>query len=111
MLNKKMQSVQNIANELVSGYTQSKYDEKYLKKKVNEILEFILPEIAVIIKDRKEKELVSIWNSIKEDEKIKNLFKMAMEKIERPIVIYVASKFENNKYFGTRIIEDALKWK
>ena len=111
MLNDKMQSTQNLVDELVKEYVESKYDKKYLKEKVTEILEFILPEIAIIIKDMKEKEIVNIWNSIKEDEKIKNLFKMAMEKIERPIVIYVASKFENNKYFGTRIIEDALKWK
>ena len=45
------------------------------------------------------------------EEKIKNLFREIIEKIDRPIVIYVASKFENNKYFGTKIIEEALKWK
>ncbi len=104
-------TIQNLINEVVSGYTQSKYDEKYLKEKINEILEFILPKIAVIVKDKKERELIKLWNAVKEDEKIKNLFRKTLEKIERPIVIYVASKFENNQYFGTRIIEEALKWK
>ena len=48
-----MQSTQNLVDELVKEYVESKYDKNYLKKKVNEILEFILPEIAIIIKDRK----------------------------------------------------------
>ncbi len=99
-----------LINELVSGYIQSKYDVRYLKEKINEILEFVLPEIAVIAKSKKEKELVNLWNVIKEDEKIKDLFRKTLEKIDRPIVIYVASKFENNEYFGTRIIEEALRW-
>lgn len=104
-------TMQNLADELVSGYTQSKYDEKYLKEKINEVLEFILPSIATIIKNKDEKESLKLWNAIKSNEKIKNLFRELVEKIDRPIVIYVASKFENNQYFGTRIIEEALRWK
>ena len=111
MLSEKMQSIQNLIDELVSGYIQSKYDKKYLKEKVNEILEFILPEIATIIKNSEERELVKLWNTIKEDEKIKNLFKKTLGKVDRSIVIYIASKFLNNQYFGTRIIEEALRWK
>jgi len=101
--------MQNLINELINGYTQSKYDERYLKERLNEILGFILPKIASIIRNRKEKESVMLWNAVKEDEKIKNLFRELAEKIEIPIIIYVASKFENNKYFGTKIIEEALK--
>lgn len=104
-------TIQSLINELLNGYTQSKYGEKYLKEKINEILEFVLPKIAAIVKDKKERELIKLWNAVKEDEKIKNLFRKTLEKIERPIVIYVASKFENNQYFGTRIVEEALKWK
>ena len=104
-------TIQNLINELVSGYIQSKYDEKYLKEKIQEILEFILPKITVIVKGKKERELVKLWNAVKEDEKTKDLFRKTLERIDRPIVIYVASKFENNKYFGNRIIEEALKWK
>ena len=104
-------SIQNLINELISGYTQSKYDEKYLKEKMNEILEFVLPGIAVIVKSKKERELVKLWNVVKEDEKISSLFRKLLERIERPIVIYVASKFQNNEYFGTKTIEEAIKWK
>ncbi|MEW6294709.1 MAG: hypothetical protein AB1467_00235 [Candidatus Diapherotrites archaeon] len=106
-----MQGIQNLIDELVSGYIQSKYDREYLKEKINEILEFILPEIAILIKNRKEKDPVKLWNAVKEDEKIKNLFRKTLKKVERPIVIYVASKFENNQYFGVKIIEEALRWK
>ncbi len=101
--------MQNLINELVNSYTQSKYDIEYLQKRINEILEFISPEIASIIRNKKEKEVVKLWNTTKEDGKIKDLFKELSEKMERPIVIYVASKFKNNKYFGVKIIEEALK--
>lgn len=104
-------TIQTLINELVSGYVESKYDEKYLKEKITEILEFVIPEIAAIVKGKKGKELVKLWNIIKEDDKIKNLFRKTLERIDRPIVIYVASKFENNQYFGTKIIEGAIKWK
>ena len=93
-------TIQNIINELVNGYIESKYDEKYLKEKINEILEFVLPKIAIILKSKKERELVKLWNSIKGDEKIRNLFGELVEKINRPIVIYIASKFQNNQYFS-----------
>ena len=111
MLSEKMLSTHNLINELVDGYIQSKYDKKYLKEKINEILEFILPKITVIVKGKKERELIKLWDAVKEDEEIKNLFRKTLERIDRPIVIYVASKFENNQYFGTRIIEETLKWK
>ncbi len=105
-----MQSIQNLVDEFVNGYIQSKYDEKYLKEKINEILKFILPNIATVVKNKDEKDLIKLWNAVKEDEKIRNSFKELFEKIERSIVIYVVSKFENNQYFGNRIIEEALKW-
>jgi len=111
MPSEKMQGIQNLIDELVSGYTHSKYDEEYLKEKINDILEFILPKITVIVKGKKDRELVKLWKDVKEDEKIKNLFRKILERIDRPIVIYIASKFENNQYFGTKIIEEALKWK
>ena len=109
MPSEKMQSIQNLIDELVSGYIQSKYDEKYLKEKINEILRFILPNVATIVKNKDEKDLIKLWNTVKENEKIKNLFRKTLEKVDRPIVIYVASKFENNQYFGTKIIEEAFK--
>ncbi len=111
MLSEKMQSIQNLIDELVSGYIQTKYDEKYLKEKIQKILEFIVPEIARIIKNKEEKEPIKLWEIIKEDSEIEDLLRKIIEKVDRPIVIYVASKFENNQYFGTRIIDEALKWK
>ena len=104
-----MESIQNLINELVNDYTQSKYEERYLKEKIREILEFMPPSIYAVIKDKDEKELVELWKAVKENNDIKNLFKELLEKINRPIIIYVASKFENNKYFGTKIIGQALK--
>ena len=103
-------TIQNLINELVSEYIQSKYDEKYLKEKISEILKFILSDISAIIKDKDEKDLVNLWKAVKENEEIKNSFRELLKKVDRPIVIYVASKFENNQYFGNRIIEEALKW-
>ena len=100
-----------LINELVEGYTYSKYDEKYLKEKITLVLEFVLPKIAVIVKSKNEKELFKLWNAVKAEEEIKSLFRKTLESTDRPIVIYVASKFENNQYFGTRIIDEALKWK
>ena len=102
---------QKLINELVEGYTYSKYDEKYLKEKITLVLEFVIPKIAVIVRTKKEKELLTLWNEVKQDEEIKSLFRKTLESTDRPIVIYVASKFENNQYFGTRIIDEALKWK
>ena len=95
-------SVQNLVSELAREYTESKYEKKHLEERTSEILEALLPGIAAIAESRKER---------KEDEKVKDLFRKALERIERPIVIYVASKFENNQHFGTRIIEEALEWK
>ena len=109
MLSNKMQSVQNLTNELVNEYVQSKYDKGYLKEKINEILDLMLPIIKNIIKNKEEKETFRLWDTIKEDEEIEKLLRKLIEKIDRPIVIYVASKFKNNRYFGTRIIEEAQK--
>ena len=104
-------SVQNLVSELAREYTESKYEKKHLEERISEILEALLPGIAAIAESKKEREPVNLWNALKEDEKVKDLFRKALERIERPIVIYVASKFENNKHFGTRIIEEALEWK
>ena len=109
MLSNKMQSVQNLTNELVNEYVQSKYDKGYLKEKINEILDLMLPIIKNIIKNKEEKETFRLWNIIKEDEEIEKLLRKLIEKIDMPVVIYVASKFKNNRYFGTRIIEEAQK--
>ncbi len=103
-------SIQNLINELVGEYMHSRYDEIYLKEKIKGVLELILPKIAVLIKNRRETP-AKLWDDIKEDEKIKHLFRKSLEKADRPIVIYVSSKFENNQYFGTRIIKEALRWK
>ncbi|MFA4952775.1 MAG: hypothetical protein WC584_00980 [Candidatus Pacearchaeota archaeon] len=102
---------QNLINELAEGYTPSKYDEKYLKEKINEILEFMLPIIKNIIKNKEEKETFRLWDAIKEDKEIEKLLIKLIEKIDMPVVIYVASKFKNNRYFGTKIVEEAQKWK
>ena len=104
-------SVQNLVSELVSGYTESKYEKKHLEERISEILQFMLPSIAAIAESRKEREPVELWNAVKENEEIRNLLRKLLGRIERPIVIYVASKFENNQHFGTRIIEEALEWK
>ena len=105
-----MQLNKKLVNELVEDYTQSRYEKEYLKEKINEILNLMLPVINNIIKNKKEK-TNKLWNFTKENKEIENLLKKVIEKVERPIVIYVASKFKNNQYFGTKIIEDALRWK
>ena len=103
-------TVKNIANELADEYAQSKYSKKHLKERIQKILEFIIPGIAILAKNKDNKSAIEIWNDIKNDEKIKDLFKKSIENIERPIVIYVASKFKNNQYFGAIIIKEALIW-
>lgn len=102
--------MQELIIELVAGYTQSKFEEKYLREKIQKILKFIVPQIAVLIKNKKEKELLSLWGIVKEEEKIKEVFHSSLKTVERPIVIYVASKFINNQSIGPKIIKEALKW-
>ena len=103
-----MQLNKKLVNELVEDYTQSRYEKEYLKEKINEILNRTLPEINSIIKN-KEKETESLWNLARENKEIEDLFRKIIEKIDMPIVIYVASKFKNNKYFGNKIIKESLK--
>lgn len=105
-----MENIQSLIDELAEGYGQSKYDEKYLKERIGEVLKFMLPKIATIIKN-KEEDAVKIWNIVRENPRIDDFSRKLFEKVERKIVIYVASKFKNNQYFGRRIIEEALKWK
>lgn len=100
---------QNLIYELVAGYTQSKYGESKLREKISEILKFVIPSIGSVIKEKKGGEPLVLWQSLKEDEKMSNLFRQALEKVERPIVIYVASKFMNNQHLGTEIVKEALK--
>ena len=112
MLSKKMNHSiysKDLINKLVDDYTQGKYDKGYLKEKINEILELMLPIIKNIIKNKEEKETFRLWDTIKEDEEIEKLLRKLIEKIDMPVVIYVASKFKNNRYFGTKIIEEAQK--
>jgi hypothetical protein len=101
----------DLINDLVGGYTGGKFEEKYLREKIMEILKFILPQISALIKQRKEKEAYSLWEAVKEGGSLKNLFSEALEIVERPIVIYVASKFINNQSIGTKILKEALLWK
>jgi len=103
-----MQPSKELVNELADDYTQSRYDKEYLKEKISEILKHMLPVISNLLKN-KEEETVILWNLAKENKEIEDLLRKIIEKIDMPIVIYVASKFKNNKYFGTKIIEEALK--
>ena len=102
---------QNLINELVEGYTQGRFERKYLKKKIQEVLEFIIPQISAQVKVNNEKELVPLWQKVKEEKNIRDLFKKALRTVERPILIYVVSKFTNNQSIGTRIIKEAAVWK
>lgn len=101
----------DLSDELAEGYVQEKYDKQYSREKIHQILEFIIPALSSIIKKKSEENPSKILDVLKDDEKIHGIFRKCSEKIERPIVIYVASKFTNNKYLGTKIIEGALAWK
>jgi hypothetical protein len=101
--------MQNLIDELASGYIQSKYNEKYLREKIKKTLEFIIPYIRIILKNKREKEPIILWNDVKEDKEVERLFKELLKEVDRPIIIYVASKFKNNRYFGIKIIKEALK--
>jgi len=105
---KKMQGIQNLSIEFVKEYKGSKYDEEHLKEKIQKALEVIIPKIASIIKSENGQEPINLWKAIKENGKIDKLFEKSLGEIERPIVIYVASKFKNNRYLGVKIIEEAL---
>ena len=102
-----MQPSKELVNELADDYTQSRYDKEYLKEKISEILKHMFPVINSIIKNKEEKE--RLWNLAKENKEIEDLLRKIIEKIDMPIVIYVASKFKNNKYFGNKIIKESLK--
>lgn len=103
--------MQELISELVAGYTQSKFEKKYLQDKIEKILDFIIPEISSLLKNKKKDNVIFLWQSVKEDKKIQDVFNDILQKVERPIVIYVASKFLNNQSIGTKIVEEALSWK
>lgn len=106
MPNKYMRDLTKI---LAKDYTHGKFDQKYLREKIQEILEFIIPMISSLIKKRAQKDTFFLWESIRGNKKVMGWFREILNKVDRAIVIYVASKFQNNQTIGTKVIEEALK--
>ena len=104
--------MRDLTEILAEGYTHGKFDQRNLTEKIQEILEFIIPKLSSLIKRRSRKGKFFLWESIRGNKRVIGWFRKALDqKIDRAIVIYVASKFTNNQYIGTKIIKEAREWK
>ncbi|MEW6329503.1 MAG: hypothetical protein AB1468_05295 [Candidatus Micrarchaeota archaeon] len=100
---------QNLIDELVGGHAEGKYNKKYVAERIQKIFKFLFPRIRSAAGDTNERNTNKLYDILKEEEKVKALFSELVGEIERPIIIYVASKFKNNRYFGTKMVEEALR--
>ncbi|MFQ6057632.1 MAG: hypothetical protein ACE5MB_01970 [Anaerolineae bacterium] len=101
------QDLDNIAEQLASGYLTE--EPETVQREFLEILETVLPTLAerALATQRGGKGSVEeVWKEIRRG--AEEDFQAALERVERLKVVYVASKFMNNKAIGTRITEVAL---
>lgn len=98
---------EELVEELIEDYAGSKYKQEELRKMITTILESIVPKLSSSTKTEKFSE--QLWERIRKDGEIEKAFQEITKKVDRAIVIFVASKFLNNRYFGQRILEEAIK--
>ncbi len=97
-----------IAAELVSGYPDS--DKARTAEELQSVVEAILPPLAhraSLTIGRGIENITETWQNIREDSE--GLFEKALAGVERVKVIFVASKFMNNKLIGEMITKQAME--
>lgn len=98
-----------IAAVLASEYLSSNNKVKTTQE-FQSVVEIILPALARRAQSALDKGIrntTQIWQLIREDSE--GLFENALEKVDRVKVIFVASKFMNNKLIGEMITNQALE--
>ena len=100
------QDLEEIGLALASGYPSS--DSK-TNREFQGVVELALPSLALraaSAMDQGKEEVEEVWKSIREDSE--GLFEGALENVDRVKVIYVASKFANNKMVGELMTKLAM---
>lgn len=102
------QEIKTIAAELAAGYPGS--DKAGITQEFQNVVEIVLPLLALgasLARERGMEDITQTWEFIREDSE--RLFEQALAKVERVKVIYVASKFMNNKLIGELVTKQALE--
>lgn len=102
-------SLEEVGLALTEGYPAQ--DIESTRKELTRVVEMVLPALALrassALNDEK-KEVEEVWKFIREGSE--QLFAPALKEkeIERVKVIYVASKFANNKFIGNLMTSLAI---
>lgn len=100
--------IEEIAAELASGYPDN--DKARLSQEFLSVVKIVLPPLAKrasLALNRGVVNITETWQLVRADSE--RLFEEALEKVERVKVIFVASKFMNNKLIGEMITKQALE--
>jgi predicted PP-loop superfamily ATPase len=100
--------LKRITAELAAGYPDS--DKVKIAQEFQYVVTIVLPLLAQrVLRGRKKglNNISEMWKFIKEDSE--RLFEGALSQIERVKVIFVVSKFMNNRHIGEMITEQALE--
>jgi len=97
-----------IAVALASGYPGG--DKAGTAQEFQSVVEIVLPPLAKrasLAISRGIENITETWQLIREDSE--RLFQEALEKVDRVKVIFVASKFMNNRLIGEMFTKQALE--
>lgn len=100
--------IEEIAAALASGYPDS--DKARTAQEFQSVVEAILPHLAhrtSLTIGRGIENITETWQNIRGDSE--GLFEEALKKVDRIKVIFVASKFMNNKLIGEMITKQAME--
>lgn len=100
--------LEEIAAELASGYPGN--DKTRIAQEFQNVVEMVLPLLAQRVSlagSRGLKNTTETWEFVRKDGE--KLFAGALTQIDRVKVIFVASKFLNNKLIGEMITRQALE--
>lgn len=95
-----------LVEALEQGYPK-KYAPSDLKEVLSRIIQSVIPAIAEAAEEIEGRDAANVWQEIRRDKRIRGAFARAAE-VDRAATIYVASKFENNRYVGSILVEAAL---
>ena len=100
--------LEEIAAELASGYPSS--DKTTIAQEFQNVVEMVLPLLAQRVsraRNRGLKDTTEMWEFIRKDSE--KLFGGTLAQVARIKVIFVASKFLNNKLIGGMITKQAME--